>query len=77
MNHNFKTYIEAYRHCRFERGLPRSLALRQSQTEFPDLYRTYFEAQNRNEIWTRECLDMTPEKHQRRLSIIAAGGRLT
>jgi hypothetical protein len=28
-------------------------------------------------MWTREALFMTPEKHQRRLSIIANGGKLT
>jgi hypothetical protein len=77
MKNSFKNYIEAYRHCRYERGLSRSLALRQSQVEFPDLYRVYFEAQNRGETWTREALDMTPEKKARNMSIIANGGRLT
>ncbi len=76
MNERPKNYIEAYRLCR-ARGLTRSLALRQSQREFSALYREYFEAQNRGEKWTRECLDMTPEKHEKRLSIIANGGRLT
>ena len=77
MSHNFKTYYDCYRHCRHERGLTRSLALRQSQTEWPELYRKYFEAQNRGEKWTLERLDLDPEKDARRLAIIERGGKLT
>ncbi len=76
MNHNFKTYHEAYRHCRHVRGLSRSLALRTSQTEFPELYATYFRAQNAGEKWTREPLDLNEEKKHRFASIIANGGKL-
>ena len=76
MTHNFQTYHECYRHCRYERGLPRSLALKVSQQEFPELYARYFAAQNRGEAWTREALDFSPEKNQRRALILANGGKL-
>lgn len=83
--HAFKTYHEACRHVLSEIKdslTPKTDAMRIAAEKYPELYKAYTRGQtalSRGEggEWTKEAIFMTPEKHQRRLSIIANGGRLT
>lgn len=83
--HAFKTYHEACRHelSSIKDSLtPKTDAMHNAAEKYPELYKAYTRGQtalSRGEggEWTKEAIFMTPEKNQRRLSIIAGGGRLT
>lgn len=82
--HTFKTYHEACRHVLSEckSNMPKTEAMKLAAQRYPELYKAYTRGQlalSRGEggEWTKEAIFMTPEKHERRLSIIANGGRLT